>query len=82
MHEALEKSDGLCLSHLRLILEHLKDKSMQADLLSIQQGKMEKLQAELRRIHPQERLPFYPRGFGAERDAWRRAVAMGAGSKK
>ena len=82
MHEALEKSDGLCLSHLRLILEHLKEASMRADLLSVQQEKMEKLQAELIEFIRKNDYRFIHEGFGAERDAWRRAVAMGAGNKK
>jgi hypothetical protein len=82
MCEAMARSGGLCLSHLRLILEHLKDPSAQTALLSVQQEKMEKLRAELGEFIRKNDYRFIHEDFGAERDAWRRAVAMGAGSKR
>lgn len=82
MHEAITRSDGLCFHHLPLALEQFKDSSVQKGLLSIQREKMEKLRAELGEFIRKNDYRFIHEGFGEERDAWRRAVAMGAGKKK
>jgi len=82
MREAIARSDGLCFHHLPLALEHIKESSMQIDLLSIHQEKMEKLRAELGEFIRKNDYRFINEGFGAERDAWRRAVATGAGKRR
>jgi len=82
MREAMLRSDGLCFHHLPLALEQLKDSSVQKELLSIHREKMEKLRAELGEFIRKNDYRFINEGFGAERDAWRRAVAMGAGKKR
>jgi hypothetical protein len=43
---------------------------------------METLRAELGEFIRKNDYRFINEGFGAERDAWRRAVATGAGKKR
>jgi hypothetical protein len=82
LREAIVRSEGLCLSHLSLILEHIKDPSTQAALLSVQQEKMEKLRAELGEFIRKNDYRFIHEGFGSERDAWRRAVVLVVGNNR
>lgn len=82
MREAIARSDGLCFHHLPSVLEHIRDSSVQKELLSVHRGKMERLRAELGEFIRKNDYRFINEGFGAERDAWRRAVAMGAGKKR
>jgi Family of unknown function (DUF6062) len=82
MRESVARSDGLCFHHLPLALEQIKDSSVKEELLSIHKDKMEKLRAELGEFIRKNDYRFINEGFGAERDAWRRAVTMGAGKKR
>ena len=82
MTEALQASDGLCLSHLRLTLEHVKDLSACEKLLSIHGEKLESLRAELAEFVRKSDYQAIKEGFGREGDAWLRAVRMIAGSRK
>ncbi len=80
--EALQASDGLCLPHLRLTLEHIKDSSTSEKLLAIHREKLEGLRAELAEFIRKNDYQAIKEGFGSEGDAWLRAVRMIAGSNK
>lgn len=82
MRDAIARSDGLCFHHLSRALAPIKNPAAQEELLSIHREKMETLRAELGEFIRKNDYRFINEGFGAERDAWRRAVAMGAGRKK
>ena len=82
MTAALQASDGLCLSHLRMTFELFKDASAHEKLLTIHRAKLERLSAELAEFIRKNDYQAVKEGFGSEGDAWLRAVRMIAGSKK
>ncbi|HVF25807.1 MAG TPA: DUF6062 family protein [Anaerolineales bacterium] len=82
MTEALQASDGLCLPHLRMTFELIKDVSAHEKLLTIHRAKLEGLRAELAEFIRKNDYQAIKEGFGREGDAWLRAVRMIAGSKK
>ena len=84
MRNALQASEGLCLPHLRLALEKLKsiDVSAVEALLSIHREKLAGLRTELAEFIRKNDYQAIQEGFGAEGDAWLRAIAMIVGSRK
>ena len=82
MTAALQASDGLCLSHLRLALEAAKDPSTSEKLLAIHLEKFESLRDELAEFIRKNDYQAIKEGFGREGDAWLRAIRMIAGSNK
>ena len=82
MTDALQASEGLCLPHLRLTLEHVQDISACEKLLTIQREKLESLSAELAEFIRKNDYQAIKEGFGREGDAWLRAVRMIAGNRK
>jgi hypothetical protein len=82
MSNALQASDGLCLPHLRLTLEHVKDISVCEKLLTIQRAKLESLRAELAEFIRKNDYQFIHEGFGKEGDAWLRTLGLVVGSRK
>ncbi len=82
MMDALQASEGLCLPHLRLALEHVKDFSACEKLLTIHRPKLEGLRAELAEFIRKNDYQAMKEGFGKEGDAWLRAVSMFVGSRK
>ncbi len=82
MTDALESSDGLCLPHLRLVLEHAKDTSDYETLIRIHREKLETLRAELDEFIRKSEYKAVKEGFGPEGNAWLRAVSMLTGSRK
>ena len=82
MSSALRTSDGLCLSHLRLALEHVKNISDCENLIAIHREKLENLKAELAEFIRKNDYQFMAEGFGRERDAWLRTISMVAGNRK
>ncbi len=82
MTEALRDSEGLCLPHLRLALEHIKHRSTCEKLLSIQREKLENLKDELAEFIRKNDYQRLASGFGKEGNAWLRAVALIVGSRK
>ena len=82
MTDALQSSDGLCLPHLRLALEHVRDVSVLEKLLSIQREKLEGLKSELAEFIRKSDYQLIDKGFGPEGDAWLRAVSLVAGRSK
>lgn len=71
---ALERSEGLCLAHLRLVLEAVPDAESYAALLAISRAQMEALDAELAEFIRKNDYRFRDEGFGSEGDAWKRAL--------
>ena len=82
MSRALDTSDGLCLSHLRLTLEHIKDISVYENLLTMHRAKLESLRSELAEFIRKNDYQFAHEGFGKEGDAWLRAIDLVVGSRK
>jgi hypothetical protein len=82
MTEALQASEGLCLPHLRLLLERIKDRAACETLLTIQRGKLEGLRTELAEFIRKNDYRVIQAGFGKEGDAWLRAAGMLAGARK
>ena len=82
MIEALESSDGLCLPHVRLALEHVRDVSVCEILLTIHRHKLESLKGELDEFIRKNDYQFAEEGFGKEGDAWLRAISTVTGRKR
>jgi hypothetical protein len=82
MTEALRASEGLCLPHLRLALEYVKDFSASETLLTIHREKLENLRAELVEFIRKNDYQVIKEGFGKEGDAWLRAVGTIAGGRR
>ncbi len=82
MTDALQASDGLCIPHLRLTLEHVKNFSTCEKLLTIHRAKLEGLGAELAEFIRKNDYQLIKEGFGKEGDAWLRAIGMIAGKRK
>jgi hypothetical protein len=74
VQRALEKSEGLCLMHLRLVLEAIPDAESYTALLAISRVQLEALDAELAEFIRKNDYRFRDEGFGSEGDAWKRAV--------
>ncbi len=64
---------GFCLPHLRQVTARLRGEALER-LLRYQQERWEELRAELAEIIRKNDYRFQGEGFGAERDAWMRAV--------
>ncbi len=64
---------GFCLPHLRQVTARLRGEALER-LLQYQQERWEELRAELAEIIRKNDYRFQGEGFGAERDAWLRAV--------
>ena len=79
---ALEASEGLCLPHLRLSLEYVKDSSVYETLLNIHREKLESLSAELGEFIRKNDYQAIKEGFGEEGNAWLRAVSTIVGSRR
>lgn len=82
MTDALRASDGLCLPHLRLALEQVRDGSVLDKLLTIQREKLENLRDELAEFIRKSDYQLIDKGFGREGDAWLRAIDLVAGRRK
>jgi hypothetical protein len=82
MFQALQSSDGLCLPHLQLALEHVRDPSDVERLRTIQRDRLESLRAELDEFIRKNDYRFAEEGFGREGDAWLRAVALVVGRRR
>ena len=82
LEQALETSEGLCLPHLRRALELIKDKRVQETLLTIHRARLESLQSELAEFIRKSDYRNIQEGFGAEGDAWLRAISLVVGTRK
>lgn len=82
MTDALQASEGLCLPHLKLALGQIKDGSIYESLLVIHRTKLESLKNELAEFIRKNDYQAIKEGFGAEGDAWLRAISMIAGRRR
>lgn len=82
MVEALRASNGFCLAHLRLTLEHIHEPADYQQIIDIQRDKLEGLRAELSEFIRKNDYQAAHEGFGTEGDAWLRAVSMIVGRRK
>ena len=80
--EALQASDGLCFPHLQKSVEQVQDVSVGETLFALHHEKLEGLRAELMEFIRKNDYQAASEGFGAEGDAWLRAVAMVVGSRR
>lgn len=81
LSQALEASDGLCLPHLRLALEKSTSAGGFAKLILIHQNKLQTLCDELAEFIRKSDYRFMEEGFGAEGNAYQRAMEMLVGSE-
>jgi hypothetical protein len=79
---ALQKSDGLCFSHLRLALDTAPNEFAFQTLVQIHQEKLTTLIAELDEFIRKNDYRFQHEGFGEESDSWQRAMTAMVGQKK
>ena len=82
MTNALQASEGLCLPHWGLALEHVRDLLAYETLLTIQREKLEGLRVELAEFIRKNEYQAVKEGFGKEGDAWLRAIGMVVGSRR
>jgi len=80
--DAIQASDGLCLPHLKLALEHVDNAPAYERLLEIHRTKLESLKRELAEFIRKNDYQAIKEGFGSEGEAWLRAIGMVAGSRK
>jgi hypothetical protein len=80
--QALEASEGLCLSHLRGAMSYVRDGSQYEALLRIQRAKLESLKSELAEFIRKNDYQAIKEGFGSEGDAWLRAIGLMIGSRR
>jgi hypothetical protein len=73
--QALKRSDGFCLHHLRMVLGRTKDNVAVDSLLAIHEEKWKSLQGELSEFVRKNDHRFRDESFGAERDSYKRAIA-------
>jgi hypothetical protein len=80
--DALAASEGLCLPHLVLALDHVRDDAAAEKLLATQRAKLETLKGELAEFIRKNDYQVMGEGFGSEGNAWLRAIAVVTGSRK
>lgn len=81
MVEAIKRSDGLCIFHLRHAFRHTRVPEKRALLISLQLEAMGQLRADLAEFIRKNDYRFSKETFGSEKDAWKRAVSMVSGSR-
>ena len=79
--DALAGSEGLCLPHLRLVLDQVKTSQDFNTLLNIHCPKLQGLRDELAELIRKNDYRYQEEAFGSERDAWRRAVRQTVGGR-
>jgi hypothetical protein len=79
---AYERSDGLCLAHFRQALAQASSTAEARALVRVQQLVWERLHGELGEFIRKSDVRFRDEGFGPEKDAWRRALEVFAGSSR
>jgi hypothetical protein len=77
--DAFQASAGLCLPHLRHVLEDIRDPLSLEILLSTSRANLSTLQLELAEIIRKNDYRYRDEVFGPEGDAWKRAVAVVVG---
>ncbi len=77
--ESFKASGGLCLPHLRQVLEEIRDPLVLEVLLTNSRDKLSALHLELAEIIRKNDYRYRDEAFGPEGDAWKRAVALVVG---
>lgn len=76
-----KSSFGLCLPHLRKVINSCRQKKIIREVLNIELAKMKELINELKEIQRKHDYRFSHEGFGKEGDAWIRAVEKMVGKE-
>jgi DNA-binding transcriptional MerR regulator len=79
--QLFQKSNGLCLPHLREAIEHSSNQHNLRTLLDLQSEKVTSLRQQLAEFIRKNDYRFRDEAFGEERDSYRRAIEMIAGLK-
>ncbi len=79
--DAIQRSDGLCLPHLRQSLTRDISPDIVRALLDLSRERWEKLQFELSEFIRKNDYRFSKEGFGEERNSWLRATAVLKGNR-
>lgn len=74
-----QASSGLCLHHFRTLLSHVRRPAQRDALLAVQLEVWAALNVELAEFIRKNDHQFRGEKFGAERDAWERAIALTSG---
>lgn len=72
-------SSGLCLSHFRTLLSHAQPPAVRAAFIAVQLDIWAALEGELAEFIRKSDHQARGEKFGAERDAWERAIALTSG---
>ena len=67
-------SDGLCLKHLRLLVNKSSDPSITHEIINIEKEKLAKLISQLQEYQRKHDYRFSHEAFGVEKDSWLRAI--------
>ncbi|MGQ9517226.1 MAG: DUF6062 family protein [Anaerolineae bacterium] len=78
---ALEKSDGLCLTHLGRLLDYPLDEETSQFVIAHHLRRWEQLDQELGEYIRKNDYRFRHESFGAESDSWKRALQQLAGGR-
>ena len=70
-----KKSDGLCLKHLKLLIEMSDDPEIIREILNIERDKILNLISQLQEYQRKHDYRFSHEAFGEEKDSWIRAIA-------
>ncbi|MBN2387765.1 MAG: hypothetical protein JXB85_12170 [Anaerolineales bacterium] len=76
------KSDGLCLPHLRLMIEETGNQKVLAAVINHQRQRLEGLKEELSEFIRKNDYRFQDEGMGAERDSYQRAAEQVTGKRR
>jgi hypothetical protein len=81
LSDAIQHSDGLCLTHLRQSL--VRSSSTESDdvLLNLARACWEKMEEELAEFIRKNDYRFSKEGFGVEKDSWLRATGILKGNR-
>jgi hypothetical protein len=81
MTQALAASSGLCLPHLSMTFERVRDIHAHDYLLAVTQDRLGDLRQELAEFIRRNDYRFHDEQIGAEGTAWRRVVGIVVGEK-
>lgn len=79
LEQALQASEGLCLAHLQGALAQARDPAAFHILLEASRARLQALNVELAELIRKNDYRFRGEAFGAEGDAWLRAVRLAVG---
>jgi len=74
-NELYKNSDGLCLKHLKLLIEYSSDSKITQEIINIERENILSLISDLQEYQRKHDYRFSHEPFGKEKDSWIRAVA-------